>query len=79
MELNGAVAFGAALAGGAIAGPMGAFAALPIAALITSIIKNTGKSYDVVYQSDYDSADDHTGALASPRDNMGGDTTPDDA
>jgi len=59
MELNGAVAFGAALAGGAIAGPMGAFAALPIAALITSIIKNTGKSYDVVYQSAYDSPDDN--------------------
>jgi hypothetical protein len=47
--------------------------------LITSIIKNTGKSYDVVYQSDYDSTDDHTDALASPRDNMGGDTTPDGA
>ena len=62
MELNGAVAFGAALAGGAIAGPMGAFAALPVAALITSIIKNTGKSYDVVYQSTYDSADDHPDA-----------------
>jgi predicted PurR-regulated permease PerM len=58
MELNGAVAFGAALAGGAIAGPMGAFAALPVAALITSIIKNTGKSYEVVYHSAYDSADD---------------------
>ena len=62
MELNGAVAFGAALAGGAIAGPMGAFAALPVAALITSIIKNTGKSYDVVYQSTYDSADDNPDA-----------------
>ena len=58
MELNGAIAFGAALAGGAIAGPMGAFAALPVAALITSIIKNTGKSYNVVSQSQYDSADD---------------------
>jgi hypothetical protein len=41
-----------------IAGPMGAFAVLPVAALITSIIKKTGKSYDVVYQSQYDSADD---------------------
>jgi predicted PurR-regulated permease PerM len=60
MELNGAIAFGAALAGGAIAGPMGAFAALPVAALITSIIKNTGKSYDVVYQSAYDSPTDDT-------------------
>ena len=42
---------------GAIAGPMGAFMALPVAALITSIIKNTGRSYDVVYQSEYDSGD----------------------
>ena len=62
MELNGAVAFGAALAGGAIAGPMGAFVALPVAAMITSIIKNTGHSYDVVYQSRYDSADDNPDA-----------------
>ena len=37
---------------------MGAFAALPVAALITSIIKNSGKSYKVVYQSAYDSPDD---------------------
>jgi predicted PurR-regulated permease PerM len=41
MTLNGGVAFGAALAGGAIAGPMGAFTALPIAALISSFISNT--------------------------------------
>jgi hypothetical protein len=41
---------------------MGAFAALPVAALITSIIKNTGKSYDVVYGSRYDSADDNPDA-----------------
>jgi predicted PurR-regulated permease PerM len=58
MELNGAVAFGAALAGGAIAGPMGAFAALPVAALITSIVKNSGKTYEVVAHSKYYSADD---------------------
>ncbi len=58
MSLNGGVAFGAALAGGAIAGPMGAFMALPVAALITSIISNTGRTYDVVYRSEYDSKDD---------------------
>ncbi len=49
MTLNGAVAFGAALAGGAIAGPMGAFVALPVAALIISLTSNFAKSYDVVY------------------------------
>ena len=54
MEVNGAVAFGAALAGGAIAGPMGAFMALPVAAMITALIKNTGRRYDVVYQTKYD-------------------------
>lgn len=49
MTLNGGVAFGAALAGGAIAGPMGAFTALPIAALISSFISNYIASNDVVY------------------------------
>lgn len=48
MELSGAVAFGGALAGGAIAGPMGAFMALPVAALITAIVKNTGHTYAVI-------------------------------
>lgn len=58
MTLNGGVAFGAALAGGAIAGPMGAFMSLPIAALITAIMSNYTKSYDVVYQSRYDIDED---------------------
>ncbi|MGI9622728.1 MAG: AI-2E family transporter [Acidimicrobiales bacterium] len=58
MELNGGVAFGAALAGGAIAGPMGAFMALPVAALITAVISNLGKTYEIVYQEKY--ADDLT-------------------
>ncbi len=57
MTLNGAVAFGAALAGGAIAGPMGAFVALPVAALITAIISNSGHTYDVVYHGRYDAED----------------------
>jgi predicted PurR-regulated permease PerM len=50
MELNGAVAFGSAIAGGAIAGPMGAFMALPVAALITAVAKNAGKTYAVVVE-----------------------------
>jgi predicted PurR-regulated permease PerM len=50
MELTGAVAFGAALAGGAIFGPLGAFMALPVAALITAVVKNTGKTYEVVHE-----------------------------
>jgi len=53
MTLNGAVAFGAALAGGALAGPMGAFMALPVAALIISLGSNFGKVYDIVYDRDH--------------------------
>jgi predicted PurR-regulated permease PerM len=52
MTLNGGVAFGAALAGGAIAGPMGAFFALPIAALVTSWMANYARSYDVAQVPD---------------------------
>ena len=54
MELNGALAFGAALAGGAIAGPMGAFMALPIAALITAFISNYRTPHEVVYHSEFE-------------------------
>ena len=65
MSLNGAVAFGAALAGGALAGPMGAFVALPVAALIISLTSNFSKSYEVVYTAESakamreDSAEEH--------------------
>lgn len=51
MELNAGISFGAALAGGAIAGPMGAFTALPIAALITSFMKNYLADHEMTYQS----------------------------
>ena len=53
MELNGAVAFGAALAGGAIAGPMGAFMALPVAAMITAFLTRFVRKYPLVYLSTY--------------------------
>jgi predicted PurR-regulated permease PerM len=48
MSLSGGVAFGAALAGGAIAGPMGAFVALPVAALLTSTLSAYTRSYELV-------------------------------
>ena len=57
MSLNGGVAFGAALAGGAIAGPMGAFTALPVAALISSVISNYAASHEVVYNSEREVAE----------------------
>ena len=72
MELNGAVAFGAALAGGAIAGPIGAFMSLPVAALITAIVKNSGARYDVVYRIKY--ADEGTDANDSHDDDAPGGT-----
>lgn len=54
MEINGAVAFGSAMAGGALAGPMGAFMSLPIAALVTSFVKNYVRTYPLTYHSQYD-------------------------
>lgn len=57
MTLNGGVAFGSALAGGALFGPMGAFMALPVAALITSFVQNYRQANDVVYRSVYDTDD----------------------
>jgi len=53
MELNGGLAFGSALAGGAMFGPMGAFLALPVAALIFSFVTNYRHSHEVVYESSY--------------------------
>jgi predicted PurR-regulated permease PerM len=63
MEINGGVAFGSALAGGAIAGPMGAFMAMPIAALITSFVKHYVPRYPLVYRSH---RDDEPQELAGP-------------
>ena len=54
MELNGGLAFASALIGGALFGPMGAFMALPVAALIYASIKNYRHDYQVVYTSTYD-------------------------
>ena len=67
MELDGAVAFGATLAGGVLAGPMGAFMALPFAALITAVVKNSGKRYAVVYQSPHGDAASPQGDRADLR------------
>ena len=53
MDLNGGLAFGAALAGGALFGPMGAFMALPVAALLVSFISHYRHAHEVVYQSQY--------------------------
>jgi predicted PurR-regulated permease PerM len=62
MTLNGGVAFGAALAGGAIGGPMGAFMALPVAALITSFLTHYRQPQEVTYHSIYEDPDELPGA-----------------
>jgi hypothetical protein len=54
MEINGGIAFGSAMAGGAIGGPMLAFMSLPIAALVTSFLKNFSRRYPLAYFSPYD-------------------------
>jgi predicted PurR-regulated permease PerM len=48
MELHPAIAFGAAIAGGAAIGPVGAVLALPAAAMIQALIGGSGKRFDVV-------------------------------
>lgn len=62
MELNGGLAFGAAIAGGALFGPMGAFMALPVAALIVAVVHNYRHTYPVHYQSRYADAADQAAA-----------------
>jgi predicted PurR-regulated permease PerM len=53
MELSGGLAFGSVVVGGALFGPMGAFVALPVAALIYSFTENYRHRYEVVYESAY--------------------------
>jgi predicted PurR-regulated permease PerM len=48
MSLHPAVAFGAVLVGGAIGGFLVAFLSLPVAGVIQAMIKEYGKSYEVV-------------------------------
>jgi predicted PurR-regulated permease PerM len=64
MSLNGAVAFGGALFGGAIAGPMGAFISLPVAALITALVANFVPHHDVDYSFSYE---EHEEAIKAAR------------
>ncbi|MEX0848259.1 MAG: AI-2E family transporter [Ilumatobacteraceae bacterium] len=48
MELHPALAFGSAIAGGAVLGPVGAVLALPAAAMAQALIGSAGNRYDVV-------------------------------
>jgi len=75
MELNGGLAFGSALAGGALFGPMGSFMALPIAALIYSFIQNYRHGYEVEYESAY-AGDEDIPTGATPRASSEGNPKP---
>ncbi len=48
LELHAAVAFGAAIAGGAILGPIGAVLALPFAAMVQGIVGNWGQRFEII-------------------------------
>ena len=63
MSLNAGVAFGSALAGGALFGPIGAFVALPVAGMMTAFLASYTRSYEIV-----DSVDDATREAASEDD-----------
>lgn len=54
MSLHGGIAFGAVLVGGALAGPLGAFVSLPVAALVVALVANYGRSHEVVSGTDFD-------------------------
>jgi len=58
MQLHPALAFGAAIAGGAVLGAVGAVLALPAAAMAQAILSNVGRRYDVV--------DSHLTAVVPP-------------
>ena len=48
MDVSALVAFGAAVVGHALAGPVGAFIALPESALATGMVREYGRPYDAV-------------------------------
>jgi len=59
MELHPALAFGSAIAGGAVMGPVGAVLALPAAAMAQALIGSAGQRFEVV--------DNHLTAVPQPR------------
>ena len=48
MDLHPAVAFGSAIAGGAVLGGVGAILAIPGAAMIQALLSNTGTRHEVI-------------------------------
>jgi hypothetical protein len=48
MDLHPAIAFGSAIAGGAVLGAVGAVLAIPAAAMAQAVLSNLGERHDVV-------------------------------
>jgi hypothetical protein len=60
------VAFGAVIAGGAIAGPIGALLALPAAASIQALVSLYARRYEVIVSPLTAEQSPHMGEAASP-------------
>lgn len=54
MDIHPAVAFGAVIVGGALAGALGAIIAIPIVASIQAIIETYGRRYEIIPEMDHD-------------------------
>lgn len=65
MSLNAGVAFGSALAGGALGGPVGAFVALPVAGMVTAFL-GAWRRTEEVGGADVPADDGPGGATAPP-------------
>jgi hypothetical protein len=67
VEMHPAVAFGAVILGAALFGVAGAFVAVPIAALLLSLVEIYSRTYDVLPQLGDSGADaDSTSGAGSP-------------
>jgi predicted PurR-regulated permease PerM len=66
MSLHPAVAFGAVIAGGAIAGPIGALLALPAAASIQALVSSYAHRYEVIASPLTAAPSPHPGEAGSP-------------
>jgi predicted PurR-regulated permease PerM len=75
MQLHPAVAIGSAIAGGSLAGPLGAFLALPAAAIIQASIGTFVARHEVL-ESDLTSEEDHEEIKRAIRNERKTDSTP---